>query len=142
MHKSVVERVLACTVVLATSLLWLGPAARAQQQPPAVALRSLSGTAATTILGRDVVDSAGEDVGPLVDVLVDKAGQPIAGVIDVGGFFGVGKRRVAVAWHLLRIVFDSGEPVVHIDLTFNSAAAAPEFQGPDNTVIVIDRPPP
>jgi hypothetical protein len=131
-----------CTVLLAASLFWLKVETRAQQQPPAVVSRSLSNTDVGTILGRDVVDSAGEDVGPLVDVLVDTAGKPIAGVIDVGGFLGVGKRRVAVAWRLLRFVLDSGETLIHLDLTFDSAAAAPEFQGPDNTLIVIDRSPP
>jgi hypothetical protein len=129
-----------CAVLLAASPLGF-PADEARAQPiaPAVTSRSLSGGEAGTILGRGVVDSAGEDVGPLVDVLVDKAGTPVAGVIDVGGFLGVGSRRVAVAWRLLRFVPDNGELQIHLDLTFESAAAAPEFQGPDNTMIVIDR---
>ena len=62
-----------------------------------------------------------------------------AGVGDVGGFLGVGTRRVAVAWHLLRFEHDADETRVHMELTFDSAAAAPEYQGPDNTLIVIDR---
>ena len=108
----------------------------------AVTTRTLTSTEAGTILGRSVFDSAGEDVGPLVDVVVDSNGTPIAGVIDVGGFLGVGARRVAVAWHLLQVEHDGDETRVHMDLTFDSAAAAPEYQGPDDTLIVIDRPPP
>jgi hypothetical protein len=117
-------------------------AARAQPAPPSVMPRSIPDAEASTILGRDVVDSGGQDVGPLVDVLVDKDGHPIAGVIDVGGFFGVGERRVAVAWPLLHFAHDKGEVSINMDLTFDSAAAAPEFQGPDDTLIVIDRAPP
>ena len=114
----------------------------AQDAPPTVATRSFGGPVAGTILGRSVLDSEGTDVGALVDVVVDKDGKPLAGVVDVGGFLGVGARRVAVAWTLLRFVHDSGETVIHMDLTFSSAAAAPEYLGPDNTLIVIDRPPP
>ena len=104
-----------------------------------ITTRTLAPTEAGTILGRSVFDSTGEDVGPLVDVMVDTSGVPVAGVVDVGGFLGVGTRRVAVAWHLLRFEHDADETRVHMDLTFDSAAAAPEYQGPDNTLIVIDR---
>jgi hypothetical protein len=104
--------------------------------------RSVPEAEAGTILGRDVVDSGGQDVGPLVDVLVGNDGHPIAAVIDVGGFFGVGERRVAVAWSLLHFTHDKGKISINLDLTFDSAAAAPELQGPDDTLIVIDRAPP
>lgn len=135
-------RVLVFAGLLAVPLFWPTVETLAQQKPPAVVSRALSNIDVGTILGRDVVDSADADVGQLVDLLVDKAGKPIAGVIDVGGFLGVGKRRVAVAWRLLRFVPDSGGPRIHMDLTFDSAAAAPEFQGPDGTLIVIDNAPP
>ena len=129
-------------MLLAVSPFWPTVETLAQQKPSEVVSHAVSSTDVTTILGRDVVDSADEDVGQLVDILVDKAGKPIAGVIDVGGFLGVGKRRVAVAWHLLRLVSDSGGTRIRMDLTFDSAAAAPEFQGPDGTLIVIDHAPP
>jgi hypothetical protein len=115
---------------------------RAQQSSPEVVARALSGTEAGTILGEDVFDLAGDNVGQLVDVLVDKNGNPVAGVVDVGGFLGVGTRRVAIAWRLLHFVHDNDGMHVVMDLTFQSAAAAPEFEGPDHSLIVIDRPPP
>jgi len=126
--------VLSC---LASSLM-----VHAQPAQPSVTARSISADTAGTILGRDVVDSQGETVGLLVDMLVDKDGHPIAGVVDVGGFLGVGTRRVAVSWSLLHFVHENDDTTIKMDLTFDSAAAAPEFQGPDNTLIVIDRPPP
>ena len=94
-----------------------------------------------TILGRNVFDSAGDNVGRLVDILVDKNGAPLAAVVDVGGFLGIGARRVAIAWTLLRFTVADGEMRIEMDLTFDSAAAAPEFQGPNNTFIVIERVP-
>src|SRR5690349_20572722 len=41
------------------------------------------------ILGKSVRSSAGEDMGRLVDVVVDREGRPRAAVIDFGGFLGV-----------------------------------------------------
>jgi hypothetical protein len=109
------------------------------QQP--VASHELSGTEAGTILGRSVLDSDGADIGLLVDVVVDKGGTPVAGVVDVGGFLGVGIRRVAVSWHLFRFEHDNGETIINMNFNIDTAAAAPEYQGPDNTLIIVDRPP-
>ncbi len=126
----------------AAALLFLGFPVRGQQNEPPVASRSLSTTENGTILGREVFDSDGADVGLLVDVVVDKDGKPLAGVIDVGGFLGVGARRIAVAWRSLHFVHDNEQTHIVMDLAVDSAAAAPEFRGPDDTLIVIDRPPP
>src|SRR5436309_14729144 len=68
--------------------------------PPNEAARAApgAGTPATVIdnqvviaiLGKGVRGSGGEDMGRVVDVLVDRAGQVRAAVIDFGGFLGVG----------------------------------------------------
>jgi PRC-barrel domain len=139
-ERSVCKTLSVLAVLLAVALLCRD--AHAQQQSPPLTTRSLTAAQAGPILGRDVFDSSGADVGLLVDVLVDGKGEPVAGVVDVGGFLGVGARRVAIAWRLLRFVHDDDETRIIMDLTFDSAAAAPEFQGPDNTVIVIDHAPP
>jgi hypothetical protein len=127
------------TAVLLTLLAGPGHFARAQDLPPGMATRAYGGTEAGTMLGRGVLDSEDTDVGALTDILVDKDGRPVAGIVDLGGFLGVGMRRVAIAWRLLRFVHDGGETLIHMNLKLDDAAAAPEFHGPDNTVIVIDR---
>jgi hypothetical protein len=53
------------------------------------------------VLGRDVKGPAGQVVAQVVNVLVDGSGRPLAAVLDYGGFMGVGKRRIAVAWRAL-----------------------------------------
>src|SRR5262249_4474875 len=45
------------------------------------------------ILGRDVRSAADENMGRVVDVLVDRTGQVRAAIIDFGGFLGVGSRK-------------------------------------------------
>ena len=51
---------------------------------------------AQSVLGRDVRSSAGENMGRIVDVIVDRSGRVRAAVIDFGGFLGVGSRKIAV----------------------------------------------
>jgi hypothetical protein len=82
---------------------------------------------AEAILGQRVTDANGKDLGRLVDVLVDEAGQPQAAVIDFGGFLGVGNRKVAVHWSTLH--FKPSDPKRHIelDMTPDQIKAAPEY---------------
>ena len=61
------------------------------------------------ILGRAIQDSAGMDMGHIVDIIVDPAGHVVAAVIDFGGFLGVGSRKIAVEWSALHF----GEAVKH-----------------------------
>lgn len=104
--------------------------------------RTVTPAIAGTILGRTVRDSAGAEAGQLVDLLVDKDGKPVAGVLNIGGFLGVGAHRIAVAWRLLRVVPSADDVRIVMDLTLDAAAAAPEMPGPDRAAIIIDRPGP
>ena len=66
-------------------------------------------------LGSKAHGSAGEDMGMVVDVLVDRNGRPRAAVIDFGGFLGVGSRKIAIDWALLQFrPADRTQPVLLI----------------------------
>ena len=54
-----------------------------------------------SILGKNVISPSGEDMGRIVDIMVDRSGQVRAAIIDFGGFLGVGTRKIAVDWRLL-----------------------------------------
>jgi len=49
-----------------------------------------------SVLGKEVRNGAGENLGRIVDVLIDQGGQVRAVAIDFGGFLGVGARRLVV----------------------------------------------
>ena len=53
------------------------------------------------MLGREVRSAADENMGRIVDVIVDRAGQVRAAIIDFGGFLGVGSRKIVVDWNAL-----------------------------------------
>lgn len=57
---------------------------------------------ATSLCARTVVDSKGEVLGSIVDLLLDlERGRIAYGVVASGGFMGVGERLVAVPWNAL-----------------------------------------
>jgi PRC-barrel domain len=89
------------------------------------------------ILGKSVRSSAGEDMGRLVDVIVDREGRPRAAIIDFGGFLGVGSRKIAVDWGVLKFSQDSAKgDVITVELTRDQVKAAPEFKE-GNPVVVL-----
>lgn len=59
---------------------------------------------ASDVLGLTVKDSAGEEVGTLRDVLLDReAGRITHGIVGIGGLLGFAEKHVAVAWNELML---------------------------------------
>jgi len=115
------------------------------------------GNSAQTLLGKPVRSAKGEDLGRVVDVIVDRGGMVQAAIIDFGGFLGVGTRKIAVDWHVLHFpdgdlldklianlpreqlrkapVYKEGEPIVIMGRTAPaSGAAAPASPSPAPTL--------
>ena len=127
----VLIRALLLVVLLVPSL----PAARAQEPQTS----PLAAGAIGMILGRQVVDLQGTHVGRLVDFVVSQSGVPLAGIIDVGGFMGIGMHRVAVAWPLLHFRQDLGDVQVVVGLMRDEIASGPAFRGLDGGSVLIGR---
>jgi PRC-barrel domain len=139
-------------IALLVLLLDLGAAlsddapAPAQTSPPATNSASAPAAPASMtiltkhevegILGRDVLSAANENMGRIVDVLVDRGGQVRAAIIDFGGFLGVGSRKIAVDWGALHFP-PPGQPgaKISLELTRDQVKAAPEYQ--DGKPVVV-----
>jgi len=81
------------------------------------------------VLGLRVRDSAGEDMGRIINVVVDGTGQVRAAVIDFGGFLGVGARKIAVDWNALHFAIAANkDDRITLDLTRDQVKAAPEYK--------------
>jgi hypothetical protein len=92
--------------------------------PPSLGVKD-----AEPVLGKNVHSSTGEDMGRLVDVIVDTDGRPRAAIIDFGGFLGVGSRKIAVDWSVLKFAPDDPKGnVITVALTKDQVKAAPEFK--------------
>jgi PRC-barrel domain len=92
----------------------------AQVKPMAVPVMS--------ILGKRVQGATGEDLGRVVDVLADASGRVRIAIIDFGGFLGVGNRRIAVDWPLLRFNPDRRDPSLLLSLSREKLKTAPEYK--------------
>jgi hypothetical protein len=102
--------------------------------PPSVTI--IGARDAHGVLGRDVRSPTDEDMGRIVDVIVDRAGSVRAAVIDFGGFLGVGSRKIVVDWNALhfgRIASKSDS--ITLELTKGQVMAAPEYK--EDTPIVV-----
>ena len=103
--------------------------------------QELSQAEATGVLGRMVRDSSGQQVGRIVDVVVEPSGQPRAIVVDTGGFMGVGARRVAVAWDVAHVPPPgSKDEAVAIDLTDDQVRTAPEYTDRSKPATIVGLP--
>ncbi|EAQ37248.1 hypothetical protein NB311A_03034 [Nitrobacter sp. Nb-311A] len=81
------------------------------------------------VLGRDVRSASGQNMGRVVEVIVDRAGAVRAAVIDFGGFLGVGSRKIVVDWNALRFSGVKGATdSISLALTQDQVKAAPEYK--------------
>ena len=107
------------------------------QEPPPAAATVFDNQDVQSILGRQVLSSAGENMGRVIDVVVDRNGQVRAAVIDFGGFLGVGNRKIAVDWNVLRFApTGSKYDRITLDLTCDQVKAAPEYKDGKPLVVV------
>jgi hypothetical protein len=97
--------------------------------PPEAAATVLDEQDIMPVLGARVRSSAGEDMGRVINVVVDRSGQARAAVIDFGGFLGVGNRKVAVDWNALHFSTAANkDDRISLDLTRDQLKAAPEYK--------------
>jgi hypothetical protein len=109
------------------------PAPGGPEPPPAAVLDPPT---VQSVLGREVRSVVDENMGRIVDIIVDRSGQVRAAVIDFGGFLGVGSRKIAVDWSILN--FGSGDKSdrIVVDLTRAQVKAAPEYKEGKQVVVV------
>jgi hypothetical protein len=107
-----------------------------KEAAPPASVTIIGASEAHGVLGRDVRSTTGEDMGRIVDVIVDRTGTVRAAVIDFGGFLGVGSRKIVVDWNALhfgRIANKSDS--ITLELTKEQVMAAPEYK--EGTPIVV-----
>jgi len=122
------------------------PAQPEAQKPPADAsaaapknVEPVAPAQAFAVLGKKVHGPDGKDVlGSIIDVLVDEQGRPRAAIVDFGGFLGVGSRKIAVDWQLMK--FHPTDPAAQIvlDLDRGQIQAAPEYKDPTQPAEVVE----
>jgi hypothetical protein len=90
------------------------------------------------ILGKEVRSATDENMGRIVDIIVDRTGHVRAAIVDFGGFLGVGSRKIAIAWNALRFP-TNGNKVERVTLewTRDQVRESPEYKD-DKPVVVLE----
>jgi hypothetical protein len=96
--------------------------------PPPAPVEQVAPETAMSIMGVTIQGPAGKDIGRLADVLVGQNGQPVAAVIDFGGFLGVGNRKVAVDWKSLKFSPGDKGHQITLELAPDQVRAAPDYK--------------
>ena len=140
--RSFVYAALAATIA---TLSVAAPAVTQTQQSnaaPAPATEAASVTVlgsrqAQGVLGKEVRSSADENMGRIVDVIVERSGRVRAAVIDFGGFLGVGSRKIAVDWSALRFEpARTKSELITLELTRDQVKAAPEYKEKQPVIVL------
>lgn len=85
---------------------------------------------ADDLIGTDVKSRVGEkDIGKINDLILDKDGQVVAVIVDVGGFLGMGAKSVAIDWQAVERTVDAdGKHVLHVNATEQTLKDTPEYK--------------
>ncbi len=83
---------------------------------------------AMAVMGHTVDGPNGKDIARIVDLLIDGSGQPVAAVIDFGGFLGVGNRRIAVDWKTLHFTPADKDHSITLQMSLDQIKAAPDYK--------------
>ena len=87
-----------------------------------------AGFLTTDVIGIKVSDNAGNALGTVVDLVMEDGRNLTAVVLDIGGFFGVGTRYVAVQPSAL-ILSPGGERyAATLDMSKEQLGSAPDFK--------------
>ena len=120
---------LALTAIISVAWSQSGPVPAKTEPPAPPAVTVLANHEVEGILGREVRSPADENMGRIVDVLVERSGRVRAAIIDFGGFLGVGSRKIAVDWAALHFpVPAKPEPPVKLELNRDQVNAAPAYE--------------
>ena len=109
-------------------------------QPPKN-LEPIPKDTAITVLGKKVLGPEGEDMGRVTDLLLDRDGHIKSIVIDFGGFLGVGSRKIAIDWRLVRFVPDKPDAPIALSLGKTEVQAAPEYKDSAQPPVMVGPPP-
>lgn len=129
--------------ILAASLLLATPALAQDTTPTGVEFvekQSEEQDLASRFIGTPVVNTTGETLGKVNDLVMNTEGQVEVIIIGVGGFLGVGEKNVGVRFdQLARIEGAEGQAELVLDASQGDLTDAPEFLTADNKSLSLTK---
>jgi sporulation protein YlmC with PRC-barrel domain len=88
---------------------------------------------AANYVGQPIVNASGEKIGDVNDLLFDRTGKITTIVIGVGGFLGLGEKRVALPFEAVTYNEQNGARQIMVPLTKEALLAAPDYKLTEKT---------
>jgi outer membrane receptor protein involved in Fe transport len=108
---------------------------KTKEEKTTVPATVVGGEQLESVLGIEALSSTGDDMGRIVDIIVDRTGQVRAAIIDFGGFLGMGSRKIAVDWRSLHFDPKKAGAVV-VNLTKDQLRVAPVYKAAEPVVMI------
>lgn len=86
-------------------------------------------------VGKPILNDKGEKIGNIDDVLFDRTGKITTVVIGVGGFLGLGEKKVALPFEAITYSETAGKREIMVPLSKEALQTAPEFKATEKTTM-------
>ena len=93
---------------------------------------------ATDLIGQDIENAEGDEIGEVEDLIITDDDTILMAVVSVGGFLGIGDKKVAIPYDELTLAED-GEQIT-FNATKEELEARPEFQYADDQQAQAEQP--
>lgn len=117
-------------IVFATTAAILGTSVATLSAEAARPLGTLPAEAATITdyYRQNVYDPADQEIGEIVDLVIEKEGQVPATMISVGSFLALTKKIVAIPFSALQVTLKEHKPYLVLDIDKRALRNAPGFE--------------
>ena len=88
-----------------------------------------------SLLGREVRTRSQGDTGRIIDLLTDRDGKLQAAVVEMGGFLGIGTRKIAIEWRAFSFNAEDRKSFVTVDIDREWLRVAPEYTSSEPTIV-------
>lgn len=120
-------------LILASSGALAADPARTSAAVAANITPTMTKVRASDLLGADIVNDQNETIGRLEDLVIDNNGHIMA-VVSVGGFLGLGEKRVTAPYEQLRFTPDRDKVRVSYAVSKDQLKDAPAYDYQDDAL--------
>ena len=112
----------------------------ATEQPPATGESPLAAMPASDVIGTEVQNAEGETVAEIVDLVKEQGAEDLYAVLSVGGFLGIGDKKVVVPLEELDV--DQEGEIIMANVTEDQLRDMPEYneEGYESTAGLGEQP--
>ena len=124
-----------CAILLITLAL-PSPAPNADEASSSAGVDRAQTHQLESLMGREVRTRSQGQSGRIIDLLTDSDGKLQAAVVEIGGFLGIGTRKIAIDWRAFRFNTQDQKSFVMIEGDHEQLRQAPEYTASEPVAIV------